>query len=158
VKFPEIYAFIDKISVLWNMPYVREKNEEALRRITIAANPGECCMKLKTKALQMAVAKHNIDYLFVAIRADEQEARKHAHYFAEHENHIRVHPLLDFTEADVWAYIKRLNLPYCSLYDKGYKSLGCAPCTKPAVGGPERGGRDSEKEKIMTELRKLGYF
>lgn len=53
VKFPEIYAFIDKMSRMWGFSYVRIRNEDALRRITIAADPTECCMELKTRALHM---------------------------------------------------------------------------------------------------------
>lgn len=158
VDFPEVYAFIDKMSKLWNFVYIREKNSEALQRISIASNRCECCTELKVKTLAMAIAKHKIDYLFVAIRADEQEARKQETYFVDRGNHVRVHPMLDFTESDVWIYIKSYNLPYCSLYDQGYRSLGCVPCTRPAVDASERSGRDAEKEKIMSELRRLGYF
>lgn len=158
VDFPEIYAFIDKMSRLWNFSYLRERNQEALQKISIASNRYDCCTELKIKTLEMAIAKYGIDYLFVAIRADEQEARKQEAHFVDRGNHIRVHPILDFTESDIWTYIKSYNIPYCSLYDRGYRSLGCVPCTKPAAEASERSGRDAEKEKIMSELRRLGYF
>lgn len=41
---------------------------------------------------------------------------------------IHLHPIIDWSEYDVWTYIRSNNLPYCSLYDKGYKRLGCIGC------------------------------
>jgi phosphoadenosine phosphosulfate reductase len=54
----------------------------------------------------------------------------------------KVSPMLDWTEADVWAYIKARNLPYNPLHDKGYPSIGCAPCTRAVEPGADpRSGR-----------------
>jgi len=44
---------------------------------------------------------------------------------------IKLNPLADWTWEDVWDYIKKNNVPYNKLYDKGYKSIGCVPCTRP---------------------------
>ena len=69
-----------------------------------------------------------------------------------------VHPLLEFTEVDIWAYIMQEQLPYCTLYAEGYRSLGCVPCTCKTQGGTEREGRAPDKEAHMDTLRSLGYF
>ena len=54
----------------------------------------------------------------------------------------KVSPMLDWTETDVWAYIKARNLPYNALHDKGYPSIGCAPCTRAVEAGQDsRAGR-----------------
>lgn len=55
---------------------------------------------------------------------------------------------------------KKFKPTYVSLYDKGYKSLGEAPFTKPVKdkNAPERAGREATKEKTMERLRKLGYW
>jgi len=99
--------------------------------------------------------------IILGIRADEEGSRSKERYFSprDKENlweigdqppefwnqfktdfapgtHVRVHPLLDWTELNVWEYIQRENIPTVSLYyDKGegkrYRSLGCYPCTFP---------------------------
>ncbi|MBD3247558.1 phosphoadenosine phosphosulfate reductase family protein, partial [Candidatus Pacearchaeota archaeon] len=98
----------------------------------------------------------------------------------ESEQHLRVHPLLHWTEIDVWNYIKRENLPVNPLYfskdGKRYRSLGCMPCTEPVESTAkdideiikevkeskvaERSGRAQDKEEAdaMQKLRALGYM
>lgn len=54
----------------------------------------------------------------------------------------KFNPLADWSEAEVWAYIRAFDVPYNRLYDQGYRSIGCAPCTRPTVAGEEvRAGR-----------------
>jgi phosphoadenosine phosphosulfate reductase len=54
----------------------------------------------------------------------------------------KFNPLADWSENDVWAYIRALDVPYNALYDQGYRSIGCAPCTRPVVAGEDvRAGR-----------------
>lgn len=98
--------------------------------------------------------------------------------------HVRVHPLLDWTETNIWEYIERENIPVVSLYfDQGngtrYRSLGCYPCTTP-ISSPartvkeiieelksgrlsnvaERSGRAQDKEDGggLETLRREGYM
>ena len=159
VKFKEIYSFKDKIAKEWNLNLIIVKNEEALKTIKIAQNKEECCYLLKTIPLREAITSHGWQALITAVRWDEQEARKNETYFSRRETppHTRIHPILHFRELDIWAYIRKYNIPYCELYHKGYRSLGCAPCTK--IGGEaERAGRDKNKEEIMQRLRGMGYF
>ncbi len=54
----------------------------------------------------------------------------------------KISPLLDWTAEQVWAYIRARQLPFNSLHDKGYPSIGCAPCTRAvAPGEDQRAGR-----------------
>lgn len=94
-------------------------------------------------------------------------------------DHYRVHPMLDWTELDVWKYIKFQNLEinplYFSVNGYRYRSIGCMSCTSPiesnaktideiideiksSQGIGERAGRAQDKEKIMRRLRALGYM
>jgi len=54
----------------------------------------------------------------------------------------KFNPLADWSEEEVWAHIRRHDVPYNALYDQGYRSIGCAPCTRPVVAGEDaRAGR-----------------
>jgi len=98
----------------------------------------------------------------------------------ENEGHVRIHPLLDWNEIDVWRYIKQEHIPVNPLYFSRngfrYRSLGCTHCTVPIKSNSktiddiikelkttnieERAGREQDKEKefIMQRLRALGYL
>jgi len=108
--------------------------------------------------------------------------------FGPNCSHVRVHPILHWTELDVWRYIKKNNIPFNPLYrsdyvkkkfgwkNKRFRSLGCQPCTVPVDSSAkiiddiieelktteveERSGRsqDKEKEQVMRRLRTLGYM
>jgi phosphoadenosine phosphosulfate reductase len=161
LKFPETMEFRDKIASLWNLNLIVLKNPEAAETIGKAPDKQACCKSLKIQPLNEAIVKYNIKGLITAIRWDEQEARTLEEPVSLRDNppHTRIHPILHFTEADIWDYIHAFNLPYCELYDQGYRSLSCIPCTAKSQGeGSEREGRSAEKEAIMKNLRSLGYF
>jgi len=147
--------------------------------------------------------------VIVGVRADEEGSRSKERYFSPRDKnndwdigdqppefwsqyktdfvpgtHIRIHPLLDWTETDIWEYIRRENVPVVSLYfnqgsGKRYRSLGCYPCTSPVESTAtnldeiiaelktgkfaniaERSGREQDKEDGggLEELRKDGYM
>jgi phosphoadenosine phosphosulfate reductase len=55
---------------------------------------------------------------------------------------VKFNPLADWSGDEVWAYIRAFNVPYNALHDQGYRSIGCAPCTRPIVAGEDvRAGR-----------------
>ena len=55
---------------------------------------------------------------------------------------VKFNPLAEWSEDDVWAYIRAFDVPYNALHDQGYRSIGCAPCTRPTVAGEDvRAGR-----------------
>lgn len=95
-------------------------------------------------------------------------------------DHVRIHPILHWTEQDIWQYVQREKIPMVSLYfakdGKRYRSIGCSPCCKPVDSNAatideivkeleetkvrERSGRsqDKENEFTMQKLRSLGYM
>ena len=160
VKFPEIYAFRDRLHKEWGFDLRIFRNEDASKWLKISNDHVECCYQLKTVPLNQAIESLGLKALITGVRWDEQEARADEEYFSKRDNpeHIRVQPILHFREVDIWQYIKKYNIPYCELYNKGYRSLGCAPCTDLSSGRHERSGRAQDKEKIMAKLRELGYF
>jgi phosphoadenosine phosphosulfate reductase len=127
---------------------------------------------LKTCAMNVFIREHGLEALATAIRRDEQSARGQESYFSDRlENdppHMRVHPILHFTERDVWDAIQQNKIPYCGLYAQGYRSLGARYNTlktsdlpaweQDLETTPERSGRGQEKEQLMDRLRALGYM
>lgn len=161
VKFKEIYEFRDQLAKEWNLNLIIEKNDDALKYLEVAKNKEECCLKLKIEVIANSIKKYGWKALITGMRWDEQPDREKEEYFSPRENppHMRVHPILHFTEMDIWSYINQFKVPYCVLYRRGYRSLGCEPCTKQGhLGGQERAGRSQAKEEIMNRLRKMGYF
>jgi phosphoadenosine phosphosulfate reductase len=161
VKFKEIYEFRDRLAREWGLNLIIERNDEALETIRIAADKEECCLQLKAEVIARSLAKYGWEALITGMRWDEQQDREKEQYFSPRPSppHVRVHPILHFTEFNIWQYIRENRVPYCSLYTRGYRSLGCEPCTR--VGAPgrdERAGRDQNKEAVMKRLRDLGYF
>ena len=68
-----------------------------------------------------------------------------------------IHPLFDWTDADVWQFIRERGLPYCELYDQGWKRIGCLMCP---MAGPKLRARDAEryprfKRRIVRAFQKL---
>jgi len=54
----------------------------------------------------------------------------------------KFNPIADWSEDEVWAYLRAYDVPYNALYDQGYRSIGCAPCSRPVVAGEDvRAGR-----------------
>ena len=167
IEFPEVYEFIKKLTKDWQLDLIWQKHlPEDLQAYHQAIEKGnkEKAMEImriaKINAINYALDKYKIKAFISGIRWDEHEARAGEKYFSPRSTHMRVHPILHFTLDDVWKYIKTFNVPYVSLYDKGYKSLGEAPFTKPVKdpNAPERAGREATKEKVMDRLRKLGYW
>ena len=163
-EFPEIKEFINKLKESWGFELLAYSNAEALKqKYPIAEDKADCCNTLKTIPLKQSIKDLHLKAVFTGIRKDENEARSNEVYFSKRKDpyHFRVHPILHFTEADIWRYIKLNNLPYCKLYEQGYRSIDCAVCTqKTAIdkSAAERSGRSQDKEAAMDKLRQLGYF
>lgn len=125
---------------------------------------------MKTVAMNVFIEENDIRAVSTAIRWDEQLAREEEVYFSLRSNpdHIRVQPILHFKERDIWDTIHKYKIPFCSLYHRGYRSLGIKSNTKKFSDMPawqqdlenttERDGRGRDKEEIMSKLRDLGYM
>jgi sulfate adenylyltransferase subunit 2 len=206
-KFPQMYSFRDKLVKEWGLELIVSENKEAKEAgISPKTNDKfECCTKLKTEALKQTIDKYKFDALFLAIRRDEHGIRAKERYFSprdknfkwdfknqppevwdlfksisEDGTHVRIHPILHWTEFDVWRYTQQEGIPINPLYfakgGKRYRSLGCVPCTTPIESNAdtiekiveelrttnimERSGRAQDKEKafMMQKLRTLGYM
>lgn len=158
-KFLEVMDFRDHLTVEWDIDLTIARPAVDLDCYPVAQDKVACCAVLKVEPLARAVAEMGIEALLTGIRRDEHPDRDRPwRERREKPECLMVHPLLDFTEVDVWAYIMQEQLPYCPLYAEGYRSLGCVPCTVRSQDGAERAGRNAEKEASLETLRSLGYF
>ena len=65
---------------------------------------------------------------------------------------VKINPLIKWSKDDVWTYIKRHDIPYNELHDKGYPSIGCAPCTRAVtLGEDDRAGRWWWEDAVKKE-------
>lgn len=156
-KFAEVLAFRDKLAREWGVELHVARPEVDLARYPLAVDPVACCGDLKIRPLNEAVARFKIPALLTGVRADENPDRAGRPWLEDHGDHVRALPILEWTELDIWTFMVREKIPWCTLYDHGYRSLGCVPCTVRSARG-ERSGRDSAKEERMGQLRSLGYF
>lgn len=204
-KFKEIYAFRDRLAREWNLKVLVAQNDDALKAGMSNQKKLECCTALKTIALRQAIEKYGFEALLLGIRRDEHGVRAKERYFSPRDldfkwdyanqpmeiwdqyhskteggRHYRVHPLLHWTELDVWSLVQRENIPVVDLYfaknGKRFRSIGCECCCSPVDSTAadlnsivselrttriaERSGRAQDKEdaEVMQKLRALGYM
>jgi len=205
-KIPEMIEYRDRIAREWGLDLVVGRNERALAD-GMGPERGRlvCCGALKTRGLQQVMEQQGYTALILGIRRDEEGTRAKERFFSPRDSnfewdfrdqppelwdqfktsfaegtHVRVHPLLHWTELDVWRYIEREGIPLVSLYfaraGRRYRSLGCAPCTGTIdsdattvaeiidelgrTGQAERAGRAQDREDAyaMQKLRAKGYM
>lgn len=130
---------------------------------------------MKTVVFNQFLERNRIKGIFQGLRWDEHPARFNDEYFENKEGgylvpeHTRIRPILHFTEKDLWDTYAAFKIPYCVLYERGYRSLGAKTTSLISVGGvpawkqdlentEERAGRRQDKEKAMERMRKLGYM
>jgi len=196
-KFPEMYQFRDKFIVDNNLELIIHVNEKAL---ATKCNPHDygtetCCYNLKTQALLEGISDNNFDAAFGGARREEEKSRAKERIFSIRDKNgqwnpksqkpelwnlyntyikngetVRVFPLSNWTEIDIWNYIKEQNIPMVPLYfakkrkmkkqengilvpdDRGeevmcrFRSLGCTPCT---------GAIESNAENIDDIIKEL---
>jgi sulfate adenylyltransferase subunit 2 len=209
-KIPSMIEYRDRLVRDWNLRLIVGKNEAALAAgQTYPAGKltrVECCHTLKSQALRQVLGEHAFTGVIVGVRRDEDGTRSKERYFSPRDKrmewnveeqppefwdqyntdfppgtHVRVHPLLHWTEVDIWQYIEREEIPVIPLYfadanARRFRSLGCAPCTMPiesqartvpeivaelkATRRAERAGRaqDQESEDAFERLRRDGYM
>jgi len=112
-------------------------------------DPDRCCHIRKVEPLLEALAPY--DGWISGIRRDQSPSRATTQKLVWSERYgvWKVHPLADWDEKRVWAYIVVNEIPYNPLHDSGYRSIGCIPCTKPiAASEEERAGRWAGSDKL----------
>jgi sulfate adenylyltransferase subunit 2 len=203
-EFPEVYAFRDRLIREWALSYV-DAPCPAVEETDPSLPPKSRAAARKTLGLKRVIAERGFRGVILGIRRDEQAVRGKERVFSPRDasgswnfrhqpaefwdqynsepppgGHIRIHPLLAWTELDVWRYIEREAMPVVPLYfardGKRYRSLGEKDITFPVASTAttvpeiivelecsresERAGRamDHESEDAFERLRTQGYM
>lgn len=203
-KFPEMYAFRDRYTKEWGLNLIAD-HCPPVEEVDPTLPPAARSAARKTLGLKNAIQKYGFNGIIAGIRRDEEAVRAKERYFSprgdsgqwdfrdqppefwDHFNtdlpagtHLRIHPLLHWSELDIWRYVEREKIPMVDLYfakkGKRYRSLGDQDITFPmdsnattipqiiaeleATRAPERAGRamDRETEDAFERLRADGYM
>ena len=203
-KFKEMYEFRNIYEKKWNLNLIKG-NCPNINKIDPSLPPAARSAARKTAGLKNILDKYKFKGIIAGIRRDEQGTRAKERVFSPRDElgkwdvknqppefwdqsnfnypdsvHIRIHPLLGWTEIDIWKYIKFQKIPIVDLYfaknGKRYRSLGDQDITSPVKSNAsnldeiieelkitkisERSGRamDHEQEDIFEKLRTKGYM
>lgn len=150
---PELIYHIRKHhpEVQWNNP------KKHLTRMMVDKSCGPptrlarwCCEKYKEQG-------GNGRFKAIGVRAEESPRRKATWTFLSSHRQTGdpiLCPLIYWTDADIWQFIRDNNIPYCSLYDEGFKRLGCIGCP---MGGPEAQKREFARWPAYERLWRRGF-
>ena len=203
-KFKEMYEFRDIYEKKWNINLIKGSCPN-INEIDSSLPPAARSAARKTEGLKKVLAEHKFKGVIAGIRRDEQGTRAKERIFSPRDEsgtwdvknqppefwdqsnfnypnsvHIRIHPLLGWTEIDIWKYIKAQKIPIVDLYfsknGHRYRSLGDKDITFPVKSDAntvdeiieelkitkisERSGRamDHEQEDVFEKLRTKGYM
>lgn len=163
--FKETEDFKDRLVKEWGLNMVevtprisKDELEKAHGKELYKNDPKTCCECLKVEPTRRFLS--GLDAWITGLRRDETEHRKDMEMVERYEAMpVKINPIVKWTADDVWNYIKSYNVPYNPLYDKGFISLGCEPCTRACSWGRfERAGRwpdREEKECGMHTIEKV---
>ena len=158
--FPETYALRDQLEARYGVTFERRATSLSLDEQAALygdrlweRRPDECCRLRKVEPLREALA--GLSAWITGIRRDQSPARANAGIIERDAKFglIKINPLATWSSRDVWNYIVRHDVPYNPLHNKGYLSIGCAPCTTPVrIGEDPRAGRWRGMAKIECGL------
>jgi phosphoadenosine phosphosulfate reductase len=149
--FAETYAYRDKMTKDWNLNLtnLRAKRtvaeQESEFGILNRTDPAKCCGLRKVEPLFSALQAY--DLWFTGLRREQSPTRKNLKIVEHHELPtgkvlLKVSPLAAWTWGQVWKYTADHKIAFLPLYDAGYPSIGCEPCTAiPKQGADPRSGR-----------------
>jgi len=156
--FPETYAYRDEMAERFRLNLINlqanltVQQQESQFGILYESAPDRCCKMRKVEPLFGGLEP--FDVWFTALRREQSPTRANLQTVDQFKlpngkDLLKVSPLASWTNADVWAYLKQRNIPVLPLYNQGYTSIGCAPCTAlPLDPDNPRSGRWTGKQKL----------
>ena len=153
--FPETYALIERVERRYGITVERVHPEQSVDAQNAThgealwkRDPDACCDLRKVEPLLAHLQK--FDAWLTAVRREKSDTRTDLPVQSWDENAqiLKVAPLVEWTEADVWAYVQEHDVPVNTLHFEGYPSIGCTHCTRRVAAGEHaRAGRWAEFDK-----------
>jgi len=149
--FPETLAYRDEMQRRWNLRVVNLQapltrgQHEAQFGVLYQSDPSQCCRLRKVEPLLAGLESY--DVWITGLRREQSPTRRHLqleepHTLPSGRVITKLNPLAAWTWRDVLSYCEANDIPLLPLYEQGYTSIGCAPCTaKPADPSNPRSGR-----------------
>jgi phosphoadenosine phosphosulfate reductase len=149
--FAEVYEYRDRMARTWSMnlinllPELTVPEQEAQFGILNQIDPSRCCDLRKVKPLFAALDRFEL--WFTGLRREQAKSRAALQpvediALSKARTIRKISPLTEWTAKDVWDYARQNDIPLLPLYDKGYSSIGCEPCTSlPSDPNDPRSGR-----------------
>ena len=152
--FPETLELKKKLEDFWDVKIQGVHPEQTIeeQKKTMGpelwkTNPDSCCQMRKVLPLQSRLS--SLDVWITGLRRGQSDQRKSTNVLEMYEfdklreSYIfKLNPMVNWSREKVWGYINDHKIPYNTLHDKGYRSIGCWPCTKAISDGQdERAGR-----------------
>ena len=140
-KPAETIAFMDQ--VIQKYPELKiYKSDRNLPGDLYETDPDRCCDVLKVEPVKRAIEEMNVKCWVTGLRCTEGRTRTDYKEVEERDKGlIKLNPILIWKEREVWQYLALYGVSVNPLYGEGYRSLGCAPCTKITNDDNERAGR-----------------
>ena len=156
--FPETLAYRDRMAAEWklNLSNLAAKqsvaDQEAQFGILNQTRPDQCCKLRKVEPLFAGLSDY--DTWFTALRREQSPTRANLQEVEPFKLPVgktlqKISPLAGWTNREVWNYLTARDIPVLPLYDQGYTSIGCAPCTALPLSAEDlRSGRWQGKGKL----------
>jgi phosphoadenosine phosphosulfate reductase len=140
-KPPETVEFMNRMAKRYPELAVYRNDAEIPDRLC-ETDPDRCCDILKVEPTRRAIREMNVACWVTGLRCTEGRTRTDFQEVEERDKGlIKLNPILIWYEREIWQYLAIFGVSVNPLYAQGYRSLGCAPCTRIANGPDERAGR-----------------
>jgi phosphoadenosine phosphosulfate reductase len=162
--FAEVYEYRDRMALDWSinlinlLPELTVSEQESRFGILNQTDPSRCCGLRKVKPLFDALDGYEL--WFTGLRREQAKSRAALQPVEDFalptaKTIRKISPLTEWTTKDVWDYTRRYDIPLLPLYDKGYSSIGCEPCTSlPLDPNDPRSGRwGGQKQECGIHLQ-----
>ena len=150
-KFDETFAYKDYLTSLWDLN-IKTYMSESIRMWSFdpTENINMCCNHYKVDQTKKAIKELELDAWITGLRNTEGgDMRKFTKEIEEDKDPVKINPILHFDEKDIWMYHAKYNIPIHPLYLKGYRSLGCEPCSG-------KGGKDERSQRWNGKKTECG--